>query len=129
MPTILSVALPNRPGSLAAVLDAVAQAGVNIHAIDADALGDFGSVHLLTADPTRTADLLRKSGYDVVEGEAIELQVAHQAGSLAQLARKLADAKVNIVAAFGTAPIGGGAARILVRTNDNAAAKKALGLR
>lgn len=128
MPKILSVALENHPGSLADALEALAAAGLNVEALEAEAMGDFGSLRVLVADPTRAAKVIRDRGLDVVEADALDLRLPNKPGELAKVARKLAEAKVNVVSLFGTNPSAGkDAGRILLRVNNLDAAVKALG--
>lgn len=130
MVTILSVSLENHPGSLSDVLAVLGSNSINIHAVEAQAMGDFGGVRLQVADPKKAGKLLREQGFDVVEADAIELMLPNQAGVLADVARKLAAAKINIVSLWGTTPVAGsGQGRIMLRVNDADAARKLLNLR
>ena len=130
MTAILSIALENHPGALAKLLDEIATANVNIHAIEAQAMGDFGGVRLQVADPRAVAALLRKKGYDVLEADVLEVSLPNQPGVLAKLAKQLADAEVNVVSLFGTTPVGSGApGRLLLRVNKPDMARRILNLR
>jgi hypothetical protein len=129
MSVVLNVALQNHPGSLAEILTILSKAEINVDAIDADAHGDFGTVHLFTNKPKLARELLEQDGYDVVEAEAIELQLPNKYGELARLAETLAKAKVNVVSLFGTSPPHGGEGRLLLRVNNARAAREALGLK
>lgn len=123
------MALENHPGSMADILEILSRAEINVEAIEAEAQGDFGTIRLLCGKPALAADLLRQDGYDVVEADGIELVLPNRYGELARLARKLADSKVNVVSLFGTSTPGSPEGRLLLRVNDAAAARKALGLR
>lgn len=128
MVTILNVALQNHPGSLAEVLEIMARAEINVDAIEAEAQGDFGTVRLLTSKPRLATDLLKQDGYDVVEAEGVQLMLPNKYGELARLAKKLADANINVVSLFGTSPEGPANGRLLLRVNDTKAARKVLGI-
>jgi hypothetical protein len=130
MTAILSVALENHPGALAELLQVIAEAKVNIHAIEAQAMGDFGGVRLQVADPTGTAEMLRKKRYDVVEADVLELSLPNKPGMLAKVAKQLADAEVNVVSLFGTTPVGSASpGRLLLRVNKPDVARRLLNLR
>lgn len=129
MATILNVALENHPGSMADILEILSRAEVNVDAIEAEAQGDFGTVRLFVNKPKYAAELLRQDGYDVVEAEVTELLLPNTHGELARLARRLADASVNVVSLFGTSAPGARDGRLLLRVNDAAAARKALGIK
>ena len=128
MVVILNVALQNHPGSLAEVLSILSKAEINVDALDADAHGDFGTIHLLTNKPVLARELLEQDGYNVVEADGIELTIPNKYGELTKVAEKLAKAKVNVVSLFGTSPINGGEGRLILRVNDAAAARAALGI-
>lgn len=129
MVTVLSVSLENHPGSLSDVLAVLGSNGINIHAVEAQAMGDFGGVRLQVADAAKAGKLLRDQGFDVVEADALELTLPNQPGVLADLARRLAAEKINVVSLWGTTPVAGsGQGRILLRVNDPVAARKLLGL-
>lgn len=130
MTSILSVALENHPGALAKLLKEISDANVNIHAVEAQAMGDFGGVRLQVADPKGTAELLKKKGYDVVEADCLELSLPNKPGVLAKVAKQLADAEVNVVSLFGTTPVGSAApGRLLLRVNKPDVARRVLNLR
>lgn len=129
MVTLLSIALQNHPGSLAEVLDILARAEINVDAVEAEAQGDFGTVRVLTPKPKLAGELLHQDGYDIVEAEVIQLMLPNKYGELARLAKKLADANINVVSLFGTAPSGGSEGRLLLRVNDIKAARKVLGVK
>ena len=82
MVTILNVAVENHPGSLAEILEILARAEINLDALEAEAMGDFGTAHIVCAKPRLAGELLRQDGYDVVEAEAIELMVPNKYGEL-----------------------------------------------
>lgn len=128
MTVVLNVALQNHPGSLSEVLTILSKAEINVDAIDADAHGDFGTVHLLTNKPKLARELLEQDGYNVVEADAIEITIPNRYGELAKVADTLAHANVNVVSLFGTSPIAGGEGRVVLRVNDAKAARAALGL-
>lgn len=129
MTTILSVALKNHPGSLAEVLEILAKEKINVEAVEAEAMGDFAAVHLFVSDPKRGTRFLREQGYDLVEAEAIEVDLPDNPGQLAKIARRLADADVNIVSLYGTTPAKDGTARLMLRVNKSEQARKLLNIK
>lgn len=127
MPTLLSVALENHPGSLAEALEILARAEINIEAIEAEAGGEFGTLRLWVDKPKFGAELLRQDGYDVVEVNAVVVSIPNRHGELAKLSRRLADAKVNILSLFGTSSATSSEARVLLRVDQVDAAQALLG--
>ena len=130
MVIILNVALENHPGSLAEVLEIVSRAEINVDALEAEAMGDFGMAHILCGKPKLAGELLRQDGYDVVEAEALELIVANKYGEVQKICEKLAGNGVNVVSIFGTMPLPPATSgRVIVRVNDVKKAKAVLGFK
>lgn len=104
---IVIVDLKHQPGELAKVTEAIAQKGIDISAFGGVACGDGGTIALLTNDEAGTRRALAGAGYQAREVEVVSTSIEHSPGSLAKVARKLADAGINIEAALPTAMSGG----------------------
>jgi hypothetical protein len=91
------VELPNVPGALADLAEALAARGVDLRAIGGGGLG--GSSHLIfkTSDDATTSEVLAAGGYTFHEGEALLVEVDDRPGGMARVTRVLADAGVNIL--------------------------------
>lgn len=118
------VQFPNVPGSLADLSERLAEAGVDLRAIGGG-IGDRGHVIFKTADDDATRAILEQDGYQFIEGEALLVEVDDQPGGMARVARRLADAGVNI---YGHLFIGrwGDQAQFSFVVSDVDAARKAL---
>lgn len=90
------VQLPNVPGSLATLAEALAGRGVDLRAIGGGGIGEVGHVIMTTADDDTTRAVLQERGYTFHEGEALLHEVPDRPGGMAEVARRLADANVNI---------------------------------
>ena len=90
------VQLPNQPGAMASLAEALAARGVDLRAIGGGGLGDSGHMIMTTADDDATRQVLDGGGYTYVEGESIIAEVDDRPGGMARIARALADAGVNI---------------------------------
>ena len=90
------VELKNEPGSLAVLAEALAARGIDLRAIGGGGLGDVGHLILTTADDPTTKAVLDEGGYTYFEGESILAEVDDKPGGMARIARRLADAGVNI---------------------------------
>jgi hypothetical protein len=90
------VQLKNQPGALAILAETLAARGVDLRAIGGGGIGDAGHVIMTTADDATTKAVLDEGGYTYVEGESILAEVDDRPGGMAQIARELADAGVNI---------------------------------
>src|SRR5438552_16232886 len=93
--TQLAVFLANRPGALARVCDALAKAGVNIHALATSDTVDDTVVRMLVSDPTKALMLLGEAGVLALETEVLMIETVREPGVLANIVERLAEAKVN----------------------------------
>ena len=90
----LAVTLPeDRPGTLAAALHCVSDAGINL-----DGYAEIGGiVHLLSPDLQATHDCLQKGGFRIVQEQQVLLvSVADEPGAAAGVFQRLATAHINI---------------------------------
>jgi hypothetical protein len=94
--TQLAVFLANRPGALARVCEALANAGVNIYALATSDTVDHTVVRMVVSHPTKTLMLLGEAGVLALETDVLTIETSNQPGILAKIAERLADAEVNI---------------------------------
>ena len=98
--TEFTVHLSNRPGMLATLTEQLASAGINIEALAAFGIDERGVVRLIVDDSVTTRSVLSKAGMTFVERPIQVIQLSHQPGALATMARQLADAGINIDAVY-----------------------------
>ena len=122
------VFLENRPGALSELCEVLAAAEINIEALLLEGSVDFGNVRLHVSNARKAEKALRDAGYQFRVGEALALQLSNEPGALADAAKKLAKAKVNIDALFGTTAPGTNEAEFVLMVSDVEKARKALGL-
>jgi hypothetical protein len=91
------VQLPNQPGALATLSEALAERGVDLRAIGGGSMGETGHVIMTTADDDGARAVLEAGEYTFVEGESILAEVGDRPGGMAGVSRELADAGVNII--------------------------------
>ncbi|MDF1737872.1 MAG: ACT domain-containing protein [Verrucomicrobiales bacterium] len=90
------IPVKNRPGALAEVTQALADAEVNIEEIDAESIEKKGVI-IITVDRYDTAlQVLNRAGFQAITEDAIVLKLANEPGALAQIARRLQEAQINI---------------------------------
>jgi hypothetical protein len=120
------VDLTNKPGELAKVTEAIAQQRIDITAFSGSTCGDSGSLALVTNDEARTRRALSDGQWTFRSVELVEATIANRPGGLAEVARKLADAGVNIEAGF---PIGmtGSDVQVAFATDNPSKAKQVVG--
>lgn len=98
--TQLALFLANRPGTLAEVCNVLSKAKVNIYAISTSDTIDHSVVRLVVDNPHKALRAFEEHNTLVVENDVIMIEGANKPGSLASIARKLSDAKINIEYAY-----------------------------
>ena len=98
--TQLAVFLANRPGALGRVCEALAKAGVNIHALATSDTVDHTVVRMVVSDPTKALMLLGEAGVLALETEVLMIETVSEPGVMAKIAERLAEAEVNIEYAY-----------------------------
>jgi len=122
----LALFLDNRPGMLARVCDALSAAKVNIFAISTSDTVDHIVVRMVVSDPARALFVFEEHGTLVVENEVLMITGDNKPGSLAKLAHKLADAKINIEYAYCATPPDAKKGLMILRVSDAKRAMKVL---
>jgi hypothetical protein len=92
----LALFLENRPGMLAKVCNALSDAKINIYAISTSDTVDHIVVRMVVSDTSRALRVFEEHGTLAVSTEVILIDGTNRPGSLAEIARKLAEGKVNI---------------------------------
>ncbi|MDB6064401.1 MAG: amino acid-binding domain protein [Pedosphaera sp.] len=92
----LAIFLDNRPGMLARVCDALSEAKISIYAISTSDTVDHSVIRMVVSDSRKALGVFEERGTLVVEDDVLMLEGDNKSGSLARIAHKLADAKVNI---------------------------------
>lgn len=119
----LAIFLDNQPGMLAAVADALAEAKINIYAISTSDTVDHSVIRLVVSDYRKALELFEERGTLVVDDDVLMLEGDNRPGSLAKIAHKLANARVNIEYAYCATPPDAKKGLLILRVGD---AKKAL---
>lgn len=123
--SVFTVLLKNQPGELAQLSELIADRGVNMMLCGVTA-GSQGIVALICDDDDAARQALTSAGLDFNERDALTVRLPDQPGQAALLARRLADAHVNMELVLPTR-ICEGEAELAVCVNDDAAARAALG--
>ena len=92
----LSLIIDNRPGVLAKVCGDLAQAKIDIIAINVENLVDHSAVRMIVDDPDKAMHLLGANGVLVFENEVLAVSVANRPGALVGLAQRPGTAPINI---------------------------------
>jgi len=124
--TQLAVFLENRPGTLMRMCQALAEANINILALATSDTVDHSVVRMVVSDPRKALYLLEERGTLVVESDVILIEGSNRPGSLATVASKLADAKVNIEYCYLATQPGARSGLLVLRPSNVKKALKAL---
>ena len=124
--TQLAVFLANRPGALARVCEALAQAEINIHALATSDTVDHSVVRMVVSDPTKALMLLGEAGVLALESDVLTIETENTPGVLATIAERLAKAEVNIEYAYLAAGPKAAKGLIILRPSDVEKAQSAL---
>jgi len=124
--TQLAVFLANRPGALARVCEALANAEINIHALTTSDTVDHTVVRMVVSDPTKALMLLGEAGVLALETEVLMIETESQPGVLARIAERLAKVEVNIEYAYLAGDRGAEKGLIVLRPSNIEKARNAL---
>lgn len=122
----LAIFLDNRPGMLARLADALAEAKINIYAITTSDTVDHSVIRLVVSDYRRALHVFEEHGTLVVEDDVLMIDGSNKPGQLADIAHRLAKAKVNIEYCYSATPPDAKKGLLIMRVSDPAKALKAL---
>jgi hypothetical protein len=118
----ITVTLEDEPGRLADLGEALGEAGINIDGGCGVVFEGKGYIHLLVDDPQTTRSALEAAGFLAsIPEEVLTIPIEDRPGAMGAVARKLADAGVNIHLMYVAA---GG--RLALGVNDLGTAREAL---
>jgi hypothetical protein len=92
----LALFLDNSPGMLAQVCDVLAAEKINIYAISTSDTVDHSVIRMVVSDTDRALKVFEEHSTLVIDDEVLMIEGGNKPGSLAEISRKLAAAKINI---------------------------------
>ncbi len=119
----LSFIMPNRVGLLSDVSNAVVNIKVNITAICAYEMGKKAYFMLLTENNAKAKRALGSLKVKVEEEDIISVELPNKIGELQKVAKKIADAGIDIIYMYGTAGTAKSSICVFKTANDNKAIK------
>lgn len=120
------ISLPNEPGQIARVCEALGRRGVNI--LSVAAIGAANPVVALVADQEdKIGEALEELGLSFQELELLTVDVPHRPGELGSFARKMGDANINIDSIYLLWE-SSGEVKVALTVSDLTKAKQELGL-
>jgi hypothetical protein len=125
--TDLTITVDDQPGELARIGETLGKAGINIEGLAGFTTQGQGFIHVLVKDASGARSALEEAGLKISdEADALVMDLPSEGidrpGTMGQMARKLADAGVNIQAIYLATKNRGVAV-----TSDNDKAQAALG--
>ncbi len=122
----LAIFLDNRPGMLARVADALAEAKINIYAITTSDTVDHTVIRMVVSDYRRALHVFEERGTLVVEDDVLMFEGSNRPGEIARIAHKLANAKINIEYCYSATPPQAKQGLLILRVSNPGKALKVL---
>jgi hypothetical protein len=120
-----AIHLTHRPGELARVANALSRTGVNIKSLAGLTVGNQSVVRIIADDVEAARSALRQSNISFDESELVTVLLENQAGALADVAGKLANAGLNLQAVY-VVGLEGDLVELALAVDDVKKAKKLL---
>lgn len=124
--TELHVITPNEPGILGRVLGTLANAGVNLRALNAHSGKNNGIFLLITSDNKKAEKALKVLRYKVNTNKVVTVEIHDRIGAGAEIGALLGNAAIDIDYCYGTS-VGAGKALLVFSTSNNKKAVETLG--
>jgi hypothetical protein len=121
----LAIHVTHRPGEIARVASALARKDVNIKSIAGLGISGQGLIRLIADDIEAARAALNESNIRFEESELATVLLENNAGELAEVASKLANAGLNVHALY-VIGLEGDLVELAIATDDVKKAKKAL---
>lgn len=121
----LSVTTPNEPGILGRVLGTLANAGVNLKALNVYSEGAKGFFLLVTSDNKKAQKCLKILGFDVKSSPVVTVLIEDRIGAGAEVGALLGNAIIDVEYCYGSSA-GTGKAFLVFKTSDNKKAVETL---
>ena len=122
----LAIFLDNRPGTLARMTAALAEAKINIYAITTSDTVDHSVIRMVVSDYRRAITLFEEHSALVVEDDVLMVEGSNKPGEIARIAHKLADAKINIEYCYCATPPDVKKGLLILRVSNPAKALRVL---
>lgn len=122
----LSLFLANKPGTLAKVCEELARQKINIYALTIADSVDHAVVRMVVSDTAKALAIFEERGVLVVDCKVLMIESSNKPGSLARIASRLAEGKMNIEYAYLATSPNAKTGLLVVRVRDPKRALKIL---
>ena len=92
----LIVLVPDKPGGLARVTEAISKEGINIEMIDGRLAGEIGVITLSTDDDDAALQALLKANLRAVTSDVVVFRLPDKPGALARVAQLFGEHQINV---------------------------------
>ena len=97
----LSIFLENKPGALSQPIKLLAQANLNVLTLSIADTAQFGILRLVVREWEKASQVLQADGFVVKVSDLVAIEVADEAGGLAEILDTLEKARVNLEYMYG----------------------------
>jgi hypothetical protein len=122
----LRVITPNEPGILGRVLGTLANAGVNLRALNAYSEGDKGVFLMVTSDNTKAKKHLKILGYKITSNPVVTVLVEDRIGAGSEIGALLGNAVIDVDYCYGSSAGVGKKVLLVFKTSNNKRAVETL---
>lgn len=123
--TELLCVIPNKPGSIAGIVQAVSKTGTDIVAMISwlsSTDPDKSYCKMVTSNTPKAAQAIQQLGYEISKFNVLLINLPSRVGSFYPLAQKIADAGININYHYATT--GGPKGQVVLSTNNDSKAMR-----
>jgi len=110
--------MENKPGRLTKICNILGDSDVNIRAMSVHDTIDHAIVRLIVDNPNKALVLLEEEGLYIVTQDVVVLDIDNRAGVIANIAKTLYRADINIEYAYCTATTNQESGCFVIKTKD-----------
>ncbi len=122
----ISIFLENKPGRLAAVMETLTKAGVDLRAFAIADTTDFGIVRIIASDTEKALKALKDNDFTATSSKIIGVTIPDRPGELNNVIRILQEVNVNVEYSYSFMGSRPDEADIAIRAQNNEAAEEVL---
>ncbi len=119
----LSITMPDRVGLLSEISTAISNAKVNMYAICAYGMEGKAYFMVVTDSNAKAKKALSPLGGEIEEEDVVTVEMPNRVGELQKVAKRIADAGINIIYMYGTAGTGKSSICVFKTADDKKAIK------
>ena len=114
----ISIFLENRKGQLAEITELLANADINLMALNIAEAADYGLLRLIVKETDKAQAVLKEAGYITQTADVVGVHVPDEPGGLARILKKLQDADVDISYMYSVFSLKEGQAYLIFKADD-----------